>query len=201
MGALLHGIGLNLSLLMSPGAQNMFVIEQSIFSRRMVVVCGISSLCDFVLISIGVFGLGPYLSESRIINNSLVIGGVAVLLWYGISALRETVADTCSDLNLESKSGKAAVITTLSFSLLNPSVYLDTIGLVGVSGSLYPAPQNLLFWLGAIFASSAWFFGLGFLGEKILGRICGEGMKGKIRKVAGILMMFNALMLMRLYSG
>ena len=49
---------------------------------------------------------------------------------------------------------------TLSVSLLNPHVYLDTVVLVGGISSQYTAAPRLFYALGGISASCMWFFGL-----------------------------------------
>ena len=61
----------------------------------------------------------------------------------------------------------AAVLTTLAITWLNPHVYLDTVFLLG---SIAQAQSNrLLFALGAITGSFAWFFALAY-GARYLGR-------------------------------
>src|SRR3546814_9300238 len=57
---------------------------------------------------------------------------------------------------------RAAVLTALALSLLNPHVYLDTVVLLGGVAARYPAGERLAFALGAMLASCLWFYGLGY---------------------------------------
>lgn len=55
---------------------------------------------------------------------------------------------------------RAAVLTALALTWLNPHVYLDTVVLLGSVSANYPQPW--IFALGAAVASIAWFSALGF---------------------------------------
>ena len=60
-----------------------------------------------------------------------------------------------------------AVITCLTLTFLNPHVWLDTVILVGSLAAPYSGAGRLAYTLGAITASFAWFFGLGY-GARVL---------------------------------
>ena len=62
---------------------------------------------------------------------------------------------------------KAAVLTCLAFTFLNPHVYLDTVLLVGGLSGRYEGTARLAFGIGAMSASFLWFFGLGY-GARVL---------------------------------
>jgi L-lysine exporter family protein LysE/ArgO len=62
---------------------------------------------------------------------------------------------------------KAAVLTCLAFTFLNPHVYLDTVLLVGGLSGRYEGTARLAFAIGAMSASFLWFFGLGY-GARVL---------------------------------
>ena len=59
-------------------------------------------------------------------------------------------------------SAQNAVLTTLAVSLLNPHVYLDTVVLLGGIGAQFVGPNRVAFGLGAVTASSVWFFSLAY---------------------------------------
>jgi L-lysine exporter family protein LysE/ArgO len=61
----------------------------------------------------------------------------------------------------------SAVTATLAISLLNPHVYLDTVVLLGSVASQYAAGTRTWFALGAMAASTIWFFGLAY-GARLL---------------------------------
>jgi len=50
----------------------------------------------------------------------------------------------------------------LAFSLLNPHAYLDTVVIIGSVGAKYPLGERLWFGMGALLASTIWFFGLAY---------------------------------------
>jgi L-lysine exporter family protein LysE/ArgO len=61
-------------------------------------------------------------------------------------------------------SAKRVLFTTLSFSLLNPHVYLDTVVLIGGYSSKFSEfSDRLIFGLGASATSWIWFFSLATL--------------------------------------
>ena len=55
-----------------------------------------------------------------------------------------------------------SIVMALTFSLLNPHVYLDTVVLIGSIGSQFEKAERICFAKGAIFASFLWFFGVGY---------------------------------------
>jgi L-lysine exporter family protein LysE/ArgO len=59
-------------------------------------------------------------------------------------------------------SAAAAARTILAVSLLNPHVYVDTVGIVGSVAGQYSGIGKLYFAGGAAAASVTWFCGLGF---------------------------------------
>ena len=50
----------------------------------------------------------------------------------------------------------------MAFSLLNPHAYLDTVVIIGSVGAKFPTPERLWFGVGAMTASTLWFFGLAY---------------------------------------
>jgi len=65
------------------------------------------------------------------------------------------------------RSHAAIVLSAFSFSLLNPHVYLDTVVLLGAVGGQQQGIARTAFTLGAMTASTLWFFGLGY-GARLL---------------------------------
>jgi L-lysine exporter family protein LysE/ArgO len=57
---------------------------------------------------------------------------------------------------------KAAVLTCLAFTFLNPHVYLDTVVLLGSLSASYQGSARLAYGAGAALASFVWFFTLGY---------------------------------------
>ncbi|ACO78827.1 Lysine exporter protein [Azotobacter vinelandii CA] len=166
-GALLSG-----SMIIAIGGQNAFVLKQGLLQRHIFWVSLTCFLCDALLITVGVMGLGSMITGSRMASIALSLGGGGFLIWYGIrsfdSALRSTsVLEVGRD---DPGGGKArqVILATLAVTLLNPHVYLDTVVVVGgVAGTLLLLDHKIQFLVGALLASGCWFFGLGY-GAKLL---------------------------------
>ncbi len=61
--SLLQGYGLGAGLIMAIGAQNAFVLRQGLKRQHLFVTASISTLCDAILILLGVGGLGALIAS------------------------------------------------------------------------------------------------------------------------------------------
>lgn len=165
LSPLAAGFGLGASLIVAIGSQNAFVLRQGLKAQHVLAVCTICFLCDALLISLGAGGFSSMVSASPLLMRLTLWGGVLFLTVYGarsfVAAIRP--GTLVADADTEEKAPFARiVVTTLSLSLLNPHAFLDTVVLLGSLASHYAGHARLLFAVGAIFASFAWFFTLGF---------------------------------------
>ncbi|MFG1806796.1 LysE/ArgO family amino acid transporter [Streptomyces sp. NPDC049040] len=167
--AALAGLGTGLSLIVAIGAQNAFVLRQGIRREHVAAVVAICALSDAVLIAVGVGGVGSVIRAwPSAVTVTGWIGG-AFLVAYGLLAARRALRPE----RLEAGGGaggslRAAVLTCLAMTWLNPHVYLDTVLLLGsVSGGYGGARWP--FGAGAALGSVMWFSGLGF-GARLLER-------------------------------
>lgn len=169
-----HGFWVSFGLIVAIGAQNAHVLKQGLLKQHVFWVCLTCFLCDVVLISAGVLGLGTLIGQSKTALLSLAVIGVLFLFWYGLRAFKSArqgganlMVSAESDDGGSGKSIKQSVGITLALTLLNPHVYLDTLVLVGSIASSLSADQKQLFLMGSIGASGVWFFGLGY-GARLL---------------------------------
>ena len=129
----LTGFTLSLSLIVAIGAQNAFVLRQGLRREHLGVVVAVCALLDVLLMAAGVFGLGALVGASPRVLDAITLAGAAVLVFYGVQALRRALAPG----HLLAGPGAAgmprarALREVLAISLLNPHVYLDTVVLVG----------------------------------------------------------------------
>lgn len=164
------GLATGLGLIVAIGAQNAFVIRQGLLRRHVFAVAGICFLCDAALIALGVAGAGALIAQSRWLTTAAAWGGAAFLVWYGSRAgwnavRRDHKGFAAAEAAAELAAGralKAAALSALAFSLLNPHVYLDTVVLLGGIGAQYPSGARLAFAGGGVLASGLWFYGIGF---------------------------------------
>lgn len=166
--SLLAGLGLGLSLIVAIGAQNAFVLRQGLRREHVLVVVAICALSDAILIALGVAGLGALIEQAEWLLVVVRIAGAAFLTWYGVrSALRAVRPGTLdADPAGSPISLKAAVLTVLALTWLNPHVYLDTVVLLGSIGATH-GDDRWWFALGAAIGSVLWFGLLGF-GSRLL---------------------------------
>src|SRR5690606_26412100 len=155
-----NGLLIAAGLIMAIGAQNAFVLAQSLRREHHLPTAALCVLCDALLVAAGVFGLAALLAREPLLMSAVRWGGVAFLLWYGAKALRRALWPqplTVSDSGTV-RSRRAVLLAALAVTLLNPHVYLDTVLLIGSLGAQQVTPGAYV--LGAASASLLWFFTL-----------------------------------------
>jgi L-lysine exporter family protein LysE/ArgO len=155
----LNGLLVAAGLIVAIGAQNAFVLAQSLRREHHLPVAALCVLCDAVLVAAGVFGLAAVLAKSPALLAVARWGGAAFLLWLGIQALRRALSpQALQQQDSGPRSRRAVLLAALAVTLLNPHVYLDTVLLIGSLGAQQPVPGAYA--LGAASASLLWFFSL-----------------------------------------
>ena len=157
----LNGLLVALGLIMAIGAQNAFVLAQSLRREHHVSVALVCMTCDAILITAGVFGLAALLQQYPLAMEVTRWGGVLFLVCYYLLALRRAFADqslVAGAAERPLRARRAVLLTTLAITLLNPHVYLDTMVLIGSIGAQQSWP--VWFVAGAASASILWFFSL-----------------------------------------
>jgi L-lysine exporter family protein LysE/ArgO len=164
-----QGFGLGFGLIVAIGAQNVFVLTQGARGHRPWLVAGVCTVCDALLISVGVGGVGTAVAQAPLASSLLALAGVLFLALYGLRALQSAMRGEALGLDGEAESAPLSVIllTALGVSLLNPHALLDTVVLIGGLSSRLDAAGRFSFGLGAVLASGCWFFSLS-LGGRLL---------------------------------
>lgn len=166
MQSVFAGYALGLGLIVAIGSQNAFVLRQGLRGAHVLPVVLVCAVSDALLIAAGVAGMGALVRAAPWLEGVMRMAGAAFLLAYGARSLWSAWRGG-SAMKAGSGTGslRAAVLTCLALTWLNPHVYLDTVLLVGaVSGE---AAWPLGFGAGAILASFSFFFALGF-GARLL---------------------------------
>ena len=165
----IKGATVGVSLIMAIGAQNAFVLKQGLLRQHIGWVCLICFLCDLVLISIGVFGLGSLISQSPMLSIGLAGAGAVFLFTYAARSFYQAFkSNSTMDVSTISGAGSSTIpartiiATTLAITLLNPHVYLDTVVIIGGIAGTLPAHGKVSFLLGTCIASGIWFYSLGY---------------------------------------
>ncbi len=89
--ALAKGFALSASLIVSIGAQNMFVLRQGLRREHVLPVVLFCAVADSVLVLAGVNGLGQLLAAVPGLSMALSLGGAAFLTWYAVGAFRRAM--------------------------------------------------------------------------------------------------------------
>ncbi len=181
MSSYLAGIGLGFSLIIAIGAQNVFVLRQGIRREHVIITATICAVSDAALIAAGVSGIGLVLHAVPWLLDVVRWVGAAFLVGYGVLAGRRAwrgeaevlrVADDPAPAGngqlLVATSTRAVrvAMTALALTWLNPSVYLDTVFLLGTVANAH-GDGRWIFAVGAMTASVVWFFGVA-LGARLL---------------------------------
>ncbi len=167
--AVVPGLLTGLSLIAAIGAQNAFVIRQGLTRKHVFEVALVSSALDASLILLGVAGLGVVISSVPVLFEIIRWFGVAYLVWFGIGSIRR--AFNPEKMSLEGDTAatrRTIVLSTVTFSLFNPHVYLDTVVFLGSVANQF-ADSRWWFALGACLASFVWFFSIAY-GARSLAR-------------------------------
>ncbi|WP_394205441.1 LysE/ArgO family amino acid transporter [Shewanella waksmanii] len=164
MHAFVQGVGIGASLIMAVGAQNAFVLKQGLKRQHPMPIAALCSFIDAVMIMAGVAGFGHLIQAFPLVKDIASIGGALFLFIYGAMALKSSFTEHTMEQATQHKGQtlKAAVLTTLGISLLNPHLYLDTVVLLGSISTQFAGNERSMFGAGAVLASFIWFFSLSF---------------------------------------
>ena len=172
------GFVMSMSLIVAIGAQNLFIIKLGLQHKNVFLGAAIATACDVTLIALGTFFMGRLMEAVPGLVDITKWVGCAFLVYYGLLCLRNAVrrhpkgwdgTEQELDAHLARSRHKGDLkiaLATLTFSLLNPHVYLDTFLIMGNFASRFPPAGQWSFILGAGLASCVWFFSLGAASQK-----------------------------------
>lgn len=162
------GFTVGLSLIVAIGAQNIWVLSQSMAGANRLVIALVCIGCDALLIITGVYSVQWLQQMIPPLVPVLTWFGVLMLLWLAYGAGRRAWQGgegLLATQQVQVKPWLQTGLTALAITLLNPHVYLDTVVLIGGVGTLQPQPG--WFTVGACLASLCWFVSLTALAPKL----------------------------------
>jgi L-lysine exporter family protein LysE/ArgO len=158
-----QGWAMGAGLILAIGAQNALVLRQGLKREHVGAVVAVCTLSDWLLIALGVFGLGALIQGQPLLLEVFRFGGAAFLLGYAVLAARRAWRPAAGlDAAATASSLGATLSAAFAFTYLNPHVYLDTVVLLGGLGARQPPELRAAFAAGAALASAMWFGLLGF---------------------------------------
>ena len=151
-------------LIVAIGAQNALVLRQGLARSHVAAVVALCTASDWLLIALGVFGLGAWIQSSPGALELVRYGGAAFLALYGARSALRAWRKSGAALSAQGAAGSlsSTLGATLALTYLNPHVYLDTVVLLGSVGGQQPGLGRAAFAAGAGLASLMWFTTLGF---------------------------------------
>lgn len=156
------GFVLSLSLILPIGAQNAFVLRSGLRGEHVLAVCLTCAASDAALILAGVAGFAQLAAAVPWAESAMRWLGAAFLAAYGARSFMAAFRDAAVTLDGAAPSGlRRVLLTCLAFTWLNPHVYLDTVVLIGSLSTQFDGARTA-FALGAMLASLAFFFSLGY---------------------------------------
>ncbi|GGC77244.1 LysE/ArgO family amino acid transporter [Undibacterium terreum] len=194
------GLGMSAGLVMAIGSQNAHVLRMGLRRQHVGLTVLVCILCEAVLISSGIAGMGSLIQGQPVLLTLARWGGAAFLTWYGLRAWRSAL----SEHRLET-GDRAVLLTTqqallsvLAVTLLNPHVYLDTVVLLGAIGGQQPGQGKWWFAVGAVTNAVLWFCALGF-GARLLSPLFAKPIAWRLLDgLVGVIMLLLAVSLLLL---
>ncbi len=157
---LIEGFFLSAGLIVGIGPQNTLILRQGLRRQHLLLIVLLCTLLDAILITLGTVGVGT-LMQGAWLHKLMTYAGIAALLYYGFRSFWAAFAPALEAKDVVTFPTRRQVVTALlTVSLLNPSVYIDTMLLIGGGANHYQPDQRLWFAVGAIGASLIWFLGL-----------------------------------------
>ena len=192
--AWLAGFTVCISLIVSIGAQNLYVLRQAVQGehvRACVTWCVIS---DALLVGMGVAGMSQMLERHPGLAYYLTMGGAVFLLAYGLFALRRMwlapdAAMHADKRAMAPRSLMSVIAALAAITLLNPHVYLDTVLLMGSIGAQQQGVSRWTYVIGAACASLSWFVLLAFAGQRMKGIFANPKAWRVMNGVTGVMML------------
>lgn len=167
---LLQGVALGVSLCFTLGPQSLFVLRQGMRGERALQVATICSLSDVAMILAGAAGFGALLAAFPSITTLAGWGSAALVVVYGAMQLAGTLLhaqERRAGPLVAVRTASCAIAPAVAFSLLNPQVYLEMVGVVGSVALRFAEAERAAFALGVMLVSPLWFFGLALAGRRL----------------------------------
>lgn len=167
---LLTGFIASISLIMAIGVQNAFVLKQGLKRQHLFLTAFTCSLCDSVLIVLGVSGIEILTNDYPMFTKFMEWGGALFLVVYGLRSFWSVFHPHTLVASLENPvptSKMSTLLALLGFTFLNPHTYVDTFLLLGTIGAEQEPHEQIYFMIGAVAASATWFFSLTYGASKV----------------------------------
>lgn len=187
---LFKGFVIGAGLIIPIGAQNSYILNQAIKKNHHLMAASICILCDFLLMSLGVFGGGALINSNSSLAAFITWAGIIFLSVYGsIFFWNFLRMKQNSEVNKGIPSSrKVVVFATLAVTLLNPHAYIDTVVIIGSISGDYHQTDKITFLGGTLLASIVWFYTLSLAAAKMSPWLSTRKVQRSINLIVALLM-------------
>ena len=194
---LFKGFVIGAGLIIPIGAQNSYILNQSIKKNHHLMAATICIICDFFLMSIGVFGGGALINSNGLLATTITWAGIIFLSVYGLIFFKQFYLSTKDSVQKEisPSSRKMVIFATLAVTLLNPHAYIDTVVIIGSISGQYHEADKVTFLIGTLVASIAWFYALSLGAAKMSPWLSQQKVQKGINLLVALLMWTIAVLL------
>ncbi len=179
------------------GAQNSYILSRAINKNHHLIAATICILCDFALMSLGVFGGGALVASNEFLYQLITWAGVVFLTIYGGMFFRDfwqaQLGSVTEKRQLSTR--KVVIFTTLAVTLLNPHVYLDTVVIIGSISGQFQEQEKWLFLFGTMLASLSWFYALSLAAARMSPWLSQDKVQRGINLMVALIMWLIAISL------
>jgi len=148
------------SVIFAVGPQNAMLIRQGLRREHPLLIAGIFTLCDFLLIRFGVIGVGHYVGKTLWLRAIMIYGGAGFLFWFAGKAFYAAWRGGQNLSSAEMPCRGSLIAAALAVSLLNPGAIIDTVVVIGSVASKYSLDRAIAFGFGAQAFSTVFFFSI-----------------------------------------
>lgn len=192
----IQGFIMGLAYVAPIGLQNLFVINTALTQprKRAVITALIVIFFDVTLALACFFGIGAIMKQFPIIKMSVLLVGSIIVLWIGISLLREKSEelDKGKDVNVPIFK---AISTACVVTWFNPQAIIDGTMMLGAFRATLPAAEGLKFISGVSTASCCWFLGISVFISFFRSKFTGKSLR-IINFVCGAVIIFYGMKLL-----
>ena len=192
-----YGFVLGISLIISLGPQNIFLIRQGVLKQYPFVSATVCFICDIILICGSITGLHHVIERHPYVAFWLTLAGSLFLIVYGGQSIRAALTQSTveqSQNDADAGGYWQIIMLALGFSLLNPQAIIDSMIIIGGGSAPYSA-HLYAFLFGVLTASFIWFFLLTFTAYYYSNFLRQEKIWRRLQLLSGIIMVLVAIKL------
>lgn len=157
----IQGLTMGLAYVAPIGMQNLFMINTALTQTksRTYFTAFVIMFFDITLSLACYFGIGAIMESSQWVEMGVLLVGSLIVIWIGISLLRDKSTMDENSTNVDIPIMKV-IVTACVVTWFNPQALIDGTMMLGAFKATIPDGSHLVFILGVAAASCTWWLGL-----------------------------------------